>query len=532
MPPQTVHLFPAQMTVLANVGGTLLTAFVTVAVGTALVRRWAVRRGYVDHPDGWRRIHGAPTSNVGGVAVALGSAVTFLVWAPVAVPHGLPRPDLLAGLLGGLLMFAVGFRDDLRHIPAGVKLTLQALVATGVFVAGVRFTGAGLYPSGTAAPLLLSYAATTFWIVGTTNAFNLIDGADGVATGAALFGAVALGAVCALNGEPLGTLLAVVLVGATLAFLAFNFPPASIFLGDGGSLFLGFTLATLGVIAANAADTGLALLIPAAALGLPLVDTALAIVRRFLRREPIFSPDRGHVHHRLRSAGLTPRGVALTTLAASSGFAATAVLLAWMGPRALLPVLLVFPVVLVVGIARLRMPELVELGHLIRRGFQGRAMVARNLRVHAASEVLRSSVGGVAVTEALEYAFNGSEFSRLELWLPSGPGAALTAIGNGHVTRSGEGFRLVLSLRSGPVDPGIDVRIPMALEGGQSGDLHLFRAGDSEMEVTDLQLVRAMLVPALAAALAQVGIPQVVGLPQAHVSPGSGAPTAEATVGA
>lgn len=511
--------------------GALVTALVAVVLGTILVRPWSVRRGFVDRPDGWRRIHGTPTSNVGGIAVALGSSLAFLAWAPLAFPEVLPRPDLLAALLGGLVMFAVGFRDDVRHIPAGVKLALQILAATGVYMAGIRLSGAGFLAPGETAPWAAVYAVTTVWIVGTTNAFNLIDGSDGVATGAALFGALALGAACAVYGEPLGVLLAAVLVGACLAFLAFNFPPASIFLGDGGSLFLGFTLATLGVVTANAAGTPWALAVPVIALGLPLVDTVLAIVRRFLRREHIFSPDRGHVHHRLRSAGLTPRGVALTTLAASSAFAATAVLLVWMGPRALLPVLLVFPVVLVVGIVRLRMPELVELGHLIRRGFQGRSMVARNLRVHAASEVLRSSVGGVAVTEALEYAFKGSEFSRLELWLPSGPGAALIAIGNGHVTRDGEGFRMVLGLRSGAAAaPGIDVRIPMALEGGQSGDLHLVRAGDSEVEVTDLHLVRAMLVPALAAALARVGMPPVEGLLHAHPGPGPVAPAAEATV--
>lgn len=492
------------MTVFALVGGTLLTAFAVVAAGTALVRRWAVRRGFVDRPDGWRRIHGTPTSNVGGVAVALGSAVTFLVWAPLGVPEGLPRPDILAALLGGLIMFAVGFRDDLKHLPAGVKLGLEAMVATVAFVAGVRLVGAGVLADGAQVPLIVSYLVTTFWIVGTTNAFNLIDGSDGVATGAALFGAAALGVTCALHGEALGAVLALVLVGAALGFLVFNFPPASIFLGDGGSLFLGFTLATLGVIAANAAGTTLALLIPAAALGVPLVDTALAIVRRFLRREHIFSPDRGHVHHRLRSAGLSSRGVALTIYAACAAFAGVAVLLAWAGPRALVPVLVAFPVLVVVGVARLRMPELVELWHMVRRGFQGRLMVARNLRVHAASEVLRASLGGVAIVEALEYAFDDSEFSRVDLWLPEASSAGLVAIGNGRVSGDGLGHRLVLRISEASATTGIEVRIPVPLADGRQGDLYLFRAADREHEITDLHLVRSLLVPALAGALARV----------------------------
>ena len=225
-----------------------LSSFLVVLAGTYGVRGWARKKGYVDRPGG-RRIHLKPTPNVGGIAVGLGTTAVVAAWAFTSLETSVQRPEIVWMLVGGLLMLLLGVRDDIQPLSARLKFFLQWVIASIVFLGGVRILGANVGTLWIASfPGWVSYAVTTFWIVGAANAFNLIDGSDGVAAGAALFASASLGVVFAMTGDPLGALIATVLVGACLGFLFFNFPPASVFLGDSGSLFLGYTLATLGVI--------------------------------------------------------------------------------------------------------------------------------------------------------------------------------------------------------------------------------------------------------------------------------------------
>jgi UDP-GlcNAc:undecaprenyl-phosphate GlcNAc-1-phosphate transferase len=485
-------------------GGAFLTALVVSLVGTFVVRHWATARGYLDYPDSRRRIHAEPTPNVGGIAVALGATLVFFGWSAFILPEDFARREIVAMLVGGLLMFGVGFRDDVRALTPRVKFALQFVIATGVFVGGVRIAGATFLGWSGTFSLVASYLVTTVWIVGTTNAFNLIDGSDGVAAGAALFASASLALAFALQGDALGTLMAIVLVGSCLGFLFFNFPPASIFLGDSGSLFLGYTLAALGVITTNKASTILAVAIPVVAFGVPLLDTGITIIRRFLRREPLFAADRGHIHHRLRDLGHTPRGVALLIYVACAVSAAFSMLLATGTVAPVLPMFVVLATVLVLFVQRLDVPELVELRSIIGRGFKQRWVIAHNLRVQAAAEALDRAGDGAAILEALELAFEGSEFSRLEVWVPSDLGEGFGGLGNGRVQRDGAGHRLAIELATDLPVQEIEIRVPVLLGDERVGRFSIFRDASGERLFTDLRLLPTLLVPSLVQALQRV----------------------------
>ena len=486
-----------------HLAGAFLASMCLSLIGTFYVRGWARRRGYVDVPDQARHLHATSMPRVGGVAIALVTTGTFLFWAPVIGFAATARPELVTMLAGGLMMFGVGLWDDIKQLDAWTKFSLQFLIAIAVFAGGVRIPGASLggFWQGDFT-LLVSLLVTTVWIVGVSNAFNLIDGSDGVSAGAALFASTSLGLVFALNADPLGMLMCSILVGSCFGFLFFNFPPASIFLGDGGSLFLGYTLATLGVITTQTSSTIVAVVIPVVAFGVPLLDTFIAIVRRFLGGRPVFSPDRGHIHHRLHDLGHSPRAVAITLYIACAAFASLSLLLAVPGRPAVLPVLLVAATILVVGVQRLNVPEIAELLNVVGRGFQQREVIAHNLRLHAGCEALTKASDPETIIEALQLAFHGSEFARLEAWVDAGLGGGLRSGGEERVSRDGSGYLLSLSFEDA-TSPEVEVEIRVAIwsDGERVGRLSLFRRGEGRRLFTDVRLVPQRLIPALVGAL-------------------------------
>lgn len=486
--------------------GAFLTALFAALAGTWIVRRWAIRRGHLDVPDDERRIHSLPTPNVGGMAIALTATATFVAWSFWIVPGEVVRPEILAMLLGGLLMFGVGFWDDTQHVSAFKKFGLQLVIAGGAFFGGVQILGIsfGSIWQGEFSGVL-SFAITTAWIVGTTNAFNLIDGSDGVAAGAALFASASLGVIFALNADPLGALMATILVGACLGFLFFNFPPASIFMGDSGSLFLGYTLASLGVITTQKSSTLIAVTIPVIAFGLPLLDTSIAIIRRFLRRQPIFMPDRGHIHHRLRDLGHSPRTVAILIYVACAGFASLSLLVAAPGRPTVLPVFVVAAAVLVIGVQRLRVPELAELSRLVGRGLQQRLVISHNVQMHTATEALLDAADGDAIVTALEMAFSGSEFSRFELWVPKSLAGPLLNSGNALVRSDVTGCEVSKTYeRLINAELEVEFTFPVYENAKRVGRFSLFRSSDGDRLYSDMRIVARQLVPALVRALTRL----------------------------
>lgn len=274
------------------IGAAIVGAGLTLLLSVVMLR-WAPRLGLTDAPGG-RKPHTARTP-VGGAAVVLGSVAGALVFIA-------PAPEIVGWLLGALLLALMGTIDDLRGLRPHVKLAGQLTAALfpvimGDFViSSVELFGVVIYLGPFAVPL------TLLWLVGITNGVNLIDGLDGLACGATLVtaGVSALLAAQTGNGEVLALSLA--LLGAVAAFLRFNSHPARLFLGDGGSYFLGFTLAWLAVGALSSDVTELRsvpALVPIALLGYPIVDTLWAIVRRARAGRPIFEADTEHLHHRL-----------------------------------------------------------------------------------------------------------------------------------------------------------------------------------------------------------------------------------------
>ena len=286
-----------------------LCAFLFSIVLTPVCRDLFRRLGIVDRPDQTRKFHQAPVPLMGGVPIALAYVAS---WALLALFPGAASPHLarvLRALPACLVILGVGILDDILHIKPWQKLCGQTLGALLAYWAGVRILSIAGYDFGwsTVASVLL----TVIWLIGCTNAFNLIDGMDGLASGVGLFATTTMLISALTSHHTILVALTAPLIGALLGFLWYNFAPASIFLGDSGSLTIGFLLGCFGVLWSQKSATILGMTAPLLALGIPILDTGLSIVRRFLRHQPIFGADRDHIHHRLLKRGLAPRRVAL-----------------------------------------------------------------------------------------------------------------------------------------------------------------------------------------------------------------------------
>ena len=291
---------------------TVLVAWLATDLLIPWVTKAAYRLGRVDQPDA-RKVHTVPIPRLGGIAIFLGFciAVATIEWL---TPGPLfPRTGPFMGLLiGGGLIFLLGIADDLRPLPAKFKLLVQIAAAGVAVYLGVRIEVLSNPLGGMVIlPMWLATSVTIFWLVGITNTINLIDGLDGLAGGVSLIAASTTALIAIQTRQPALALLSLALVGATIGFLRYNWNPAKIFMGDSGSLFLGFTLAAISVIGLLKVAATAALLVPILILGVPIFDTAFAIVRRALQRRPIFSPDRGHLHHRLLGLGFSQRRAVL-----------------------------------------------------------------------------------------------------------------------------------------------------------------------------------------------------------------------------
>jgi len=293
---------------------------------TPVIRDWSLRLGLVDHPDETRKIHKTATPWTGGVAILLSYLGAFALLLLLPLNEGKYISGNLA-TIGRLfppvaVIFGIGLLDDWLKLMPWQKLAGQALAAIWAYAAGVRMLGIAMHPI----PPWFSFVFTVAWLMVFSNAFNLIDGVDGLAAGVALTATLTIFVAGVLHSDSALGLATAPLAGCLLGFLRYNFNPASIFLGDSGSLSIGFLLGCCGIIWSQKAATMLGVAAPAMALALPLLEVVSSIVRRCLRNEPIFAGDRGHMHHRLLDRGLTPRGVSLL-LYAACGVGATLSLL-------------------------------------------------------------------------------------------------------------------------------------------------------------------------------------------------------------
>jgi UDP-GlcNAc:undecaprenyl-phosphate GlcNAc-1-phosphate transferase len=282
-----------------------LSAVMVSTILTVAVRNCAVRYGWVDQAKTSRKIHGTPVPRLGGIAIVCGFFAPLFGLLLVDSSVGrvfVGNTDLVSGLFCcGISTAFLGLYDDVRGSGAKLKFAIQFAAAGALYSLGFRIDHIA-NPFGDPLPLgMLSIPFTVFWIVGIINAMNLIDGLDGLAGGVALFAVAANFFLAFAHGDVLLCLVMASLGGAVLGFLIFNFNPASIFMGDTGSMFLGFVLATVSIKTSTKSGTAVAMLVPILALGLPIMDTLLAVLRRSLLGRAIFSSDKEHIHHRLMS---------------------------------------------------------------------------------------------------------------------------------------------------------------------------------------------------------------------------------------
>jgi UDP-GlcNAc:undecaprenyl-phosphate GlcNAc-1-phosphate transferase len=300
-------------------------AMVLTALLTPLVRRGALAVGAVDEP-GPRRVHTRRVPRMGGIAIVLGFFLPLLTMLALKTSAALiffATPGISLGLVGGaLLILCVGLLDDIKGVGAKFKLLMQMSAATVAFAGGMRIDLVDLPGVGVFHLRLLALPATVLWVTGIVNAINLIDGLDGLAAGVTFFACVTNFAIASLTGNLYIQLVTAALGGAVIGFLFHNFNPAQIFMGDSGSMFLGFILACASLLGAGPqkSPTLLAIVVPILALGLPIMDMLLTIARRFFERRSIFSADRGHIHHRLLDLGLTHRRAVISLYLISLAF--------------------------------------------------------------------------------------------------------------------------------------------------------------------------------------------------------------------
>lgn len=334
---------------------------------TPVVRDIFRRLGLVDHPDGARKVHNRPIPRVGGIAVALAYTLAFGLLLVTKLKAGdivwNAFPLIWKLFPAAVLIFVTGLLDDLFRLKPWQKLAGQIASATVGYFAGVQVLGFG---GGHFVAWWLSFPATVIWLVACCNAVNLLDGVDGLAAGVG-FVATATTVLAAAMQHNVELLMATVpLAGCLLGFLRYNFNPATIFLGDCGSLFIGFLLGCDGVLWSQKSATILGMTAPLMALSIPLLDTSLAIARRFLRCQPIFGADRNHIHHRLLERGFTPRRVAL--LFYGIGALAAVFSLSMASDYFEVPIILVFCIAAWIGIRHLGYVEFDTAGRMLMQG--------------------------------------------------------------------------------------------------------------------------------------------------------------------
>jgi UDP-GlcNAc:undecaprenyl-phosphate GlcNAc-1-phosphate transferase len=324
-----------------------IVSFAFTFATTPLVRRFAFKIGAIDIPKDNRRMHKKPTPRIGGLAIIFGFTVATLCFAQ-------PSRQLYGTLAGAAIIAVMGVIDDCKNLPAKLKFVIQIIAALVVVFAGdIKidvFTNPNFLSDNPywVLPEWLSVTLTVIWIVFITNAVNFIDGLDGLAAGVSAIMSISLVFISIRVGEYPIAILGIALMGSCFGFLPFNFNPAKIFMGDTGSTFLGFMLATLSIQGVFKSYAVISFAVPLLILGLPLFDALFAMIRRILRGQSPMTADRGHLHHRLVDMGFSQKQTVFILYAISGVLGITAVLLAESGVlRALLLVICVLILLLI-----------------------------------------------------------------------------------------------------------------------------------------------------------------------------------------
>lgn len=487
---------------------------------TPLLRRFCERFKLLDLPSSGRKTHSRAVPRLGGVALYL-SCVIALSMLPL-VDNLLTQTlrqhtsEALIILIPATLVLLLGIYDDLRGTNATIKFAALGLIAILFYAMGGRVEALSIpFVGSVQLPSTLSFLLTVFWLVGIANAFNLIDGIDGLASGAALFSSLVIMLVSFSQGAALTIVVTLVLCGALAGFLRYNFNPASIFLGDSGALFVGFTLAALSVLGTQKATTAVAVAIPALAFGLPVVDTGVTMARRVISGKPLFEGDNEHIHHMLLARGWSQRRVALALYGVCAGFGLVAMLFARTGSHTTGFVLFVISVVVIIAVGQLRYHEVDELRAGVKRTVSDRrTRVANNIRVRRAANALARAGDAKELVDALSLLLDSNEFEFVRLQL-------------GRSKQNNDG--LVISLCDAGTEPKVHdggihwswcrpdivpeeikteaywcLRLPLSTSEGDCGWIDLYRAFDAEPLLLDLNYLWGLFRVELSAAAERI----------------------------
>jgi UDP-GlcNAc:undecaprenyl-phosphate GlcNAc-1-phosphate transferase len=403
----------------------VLLGFLVALVLTPWVRNLALRKNVVDDPRDGRRMHARPIPRVGGLALAAGALAPILglaVWenqiSEMIYADARRMIALVVGAGGALL---VGLADDLFRPPARWRLLALVALASFAWLGGHRVGIIELPLVGVLDLGAFSAPVTVLWIVGVIVAFNFIDGLDGLAAGIALIASVTLFVIAYLEANVLWMTWTGSIVGALLGFLVFNFNPASVFMGDSGSNFLGFLMAVVALETNRKETTATALFVPALLLGLPILDAALTMVRRALLREGMFLSERGHLHHRLLDLGLSHRRVVLALWGVAAVLALGGLVLVTGVPTAQLTVAVAATAVLFALMAATGYLRPEDVRTMWRRGLENRkrdaalGALTEQIRADLPPEAARSMRVAVALSRLTgEGGISGAEYRRGE----------------------------------------------------------------------------------------------------------------------
>lgn len=306
---------------------TFIIAFIITMLITPLSKKLAIKVGAIDYPKKLG-VHNKPMPLAGGSAIV----ISFIVTSCTVVPfmEGFISLEFFGLIIGSIIITMVGFLDDIYQLSPKIRIFFQLLAALIVVFSGTTIEWLS-WPWASSGAVYLGSIGNIFtvlWIIGLTNAVNFLDGLDGLAAGVASIAAISFMVISFIFGSPAIVVLGAILAGACLGFLPHNFNPATIFMGDTGSTFLGFVLAVISIQGATKSYTAITIIVGIIVLGLPIFDTSFAIIRRLASKKSITQGDRGHVHHRLVDKGISHKRAVLVLYAVSGGFGIAGILFA------------------------------------------------------------------------------------------------------------------------------------------------------------------------------------------------------------
>jgi len=473
-------------------------AFVFSFILTPIVRNTALKFNWVDKP-GDRHVHTSPVPRIGGVAIfaAFLLSVTVVLLLHSAVAHRVKEEIVKTLYLIGpcCLIFLVGVWDDLYGVNAKVKIIAQVIAGVLLYVAGYRIEAVSFPMAGALTFHYLSLPITVLWVVGISNAFNLIDGLDGLSAGASIFATLTVAVIALFNGRPIIAFMSFALAGAIVGFLKYNFNPATIFMGDSGALFIGSMLAALSIHGAQKGSTVVAIAIPVVSFGLPILETFLSMTRRFLGGKPVFSADREHIHHILLRRGLSMRQAVILLYAVSAVFSLFGLLFLNPDNRLLGFTLFVLGLCVWIGIQHLGYHEIGEMGRLVNRGVGQRHIIANNIKIRRAGASLAEASTLADIDEAMKSFMETAEFDHAEIRFKGFESADPAKVqgfmkwGNGTEDSSANG---------GEIYRHWTLKLPLYFDDDSSmGELILYRSFRRPELMIDINLIHTCLYPEL-----------------------------------